>query len=676
MPRYSTRGVAVAMGPGAGPKRCWFTATETIEQVCGPGGCRLDIRDVVSGEVRPAESVPQGANYLEAGGGVWAARAEGVGYRDSEGRTAADWRPLAVDAWSGDVLLSPGNGVGLAVLASGARELEAVADGPVAMVGSFNAGVAAWSRDYERFMFTDGLEVPFPVMNVRHRGAWLVGNAAAGVVLVSLWRPRFGVVLCAEGFNPDVWVSADGADVRVAVARTAGEALEDVREFHVTELEAAAGPLVAESGERPARRPWVDLTVPAPIGLPRLVAFFLFGGGEAPGNGRLPVEQGRPWLPIVVGGTVVARYVNAVQDSDLEELAARIVAARADAGPAEPIAAYWTRQAQAGPVPDAEIVAVECYRQAWESLEAFRRRTVGAFERVEAEGRAALVVAACYRSNTNNHPDLEASTAVVLALLARPSCLGVLVFQAGQGRAFTDGRVDGLDGLAAALRPTWAAVADGVTGVPVFPPRRGVRPPVVVEPPARPPVEPPTEERPERPKGERMERRAIGLRCGNGQFVTCELGKGDPASGTPADDGRAVVRSEALGAWQRFVPIVSGSGAFQEGVVVFLGIADDRAGGALSFLAEGVYPDAPFGKRVRVGAAGVALPFVVGRGEGGRGWSFVAAGRPLTAELGNTPDKGFVEMALTMRPAGSPVQSWQTFEVVDADTLEVLDEPF
>lgn len=241
---------------------------------------------------------------------------------------------------------------------------------------------------------------------------------------------------------------------------------------------------------------------------PCWLGWFRFGQTDAPGNCRVDVVQGRAWLNVSdLSGQWIARYVSAPEDSDLAQLSAAIRNARVD-NSGLPIVAYWTLQAQGVGMPDAEIVGVEAYRKAHESLALFERRVATALDRVAATGRRAMLIGQAYSSNATNHTDLRSVVAVYARLAAvHPHVVGILAFSAGPGRA--SGWEDHPE-----IHADWRTLFAGIPSAPVL-----------ADPPAPPPIAPPRHEEPHVPSFRRLPMETIvGLRPG-GLFISSEPGK-------------------------------------------------------------------------------------------------------------------------------------------------------
>lgn len=470
----SADGVAYASGGGTQ----WIDDDTIIYQrqdtVDGPTS--IETRHLPTGIVTVVRTT--GANHLVAGGGVWACWTAGDGYRDSHGRHEPAWYPLAVDD-SGAIAVCLDYAAGRDVAIVTGSSVEAVSGGTLdALEACFREGVLIYRRTLPA------------VSGVQHDGfgvalGWHEGH---GLVAYRIGSP-LGLVLSSDGrdFHARIRKSLTSEERLVVSSSGAGERPEELRRYLV---DMDAGTVNGKTAS------WVDLrTVPVQaIGRPCWLGWFSYGVHSAPGNCRVDVTQGQPWLAVTAAATgeTIARYVSAAEDSDLDQLAAVIRVARA-AAPALPVLAYWTWPAQrltdsAGrllAVPDAEIVGVECYRKAHEDMALFERRCSAALDRVAQAGRMAAIVAQAYSSNATNHSDLAALVPVYARLAAaHPHVVGVLAFSAGHGRA--TGWEDHTE-----IHEAWRALFAGIPSAPVIErPEPPTPKPPVVQPPVT-PIPPP-----------------------------------------------------------------------------------------------------------------------------------------------------------------------------------------
>lgn len=428
-------------------RACALSDHEVIYQRCDATRCWLEVYDVDTGKVREVAS--EGANFLVAGAGVWAAR--GIGYFDSGGWRDPNRWPLAVDRATGEIYTS--EGVELRRWgASGSTPLLHV---PVLGASAY-AGQWIASPAPDRLITSWAGEIVIPPTHNPTLGpSYLVaGNGPGGLVLIDLAQRRWTLLQAGNAFTPAIASTASG--YRVASSRTAGEAPHDVQAHDVDFA------LTQCNGTRLFWRTFADVPREYPpipsIHRPIWLGWFTFAGNAGlPANCDLPVALGQTRADVVgLDGEVIYRYVAGVPDGDLVALNQAV---REERGRV-PVLAYWTRGAQAAGVPDADVVGVEAYLGADETDAAFLARVTAACRRV---GRAVLI-ANCYTSNTNNTSDLR-RVPPLIAQLARdiPHVEGVLVFS-GSGRAM--GFQDHPE-----VHADWRQVFDGIPGAPVVLPQ-------------------------------------------------------------------------------------------------------------------------------------------------------------------------------------------------------------
>jgi hypothetical protein len=194
---------------------------------------------------------------------------------------------------------------------------------------------------------------------------------------------------------------------------------------------------------------YAPLSVPS-IGRPMWMACFNFQPATTPGNAVLNTSD---LIVRDAHGLAVAQYVASPNESDPNALDTAIAAAKSKG---LPVIAYWTRAAQGIRLPNgAEIVGVEAYHWASESLAAFEARVRAAVARCP---KAALICQA-YTSNASLTTDL-ASLVPIYARIAKDcgNVWGLLVFS-GSGRP--TGLQDHPDVL-----PLWQALAAGIPSAP------------------------------------------------------------------------------------------------------------------------------------------------------------------------------------------------------------------
>lgn len=219
------------MGPGAGPMRCWLSDDETAEQAC-TDHCELQASNVHTGKARTLAR--SGANWLQAGHGVWAARVQGAGYFDSLGRTRPNLIPLATDVTSGAVLVGDyDSGSGLWVWWPDGTMQPVYAGLLDIQQGCYRGGVAVFRASGLVHRWPQGDSRP-ALSDPRYAGGFLCGNGDYGFG----WWPwddmSRGLLLSSDGhdFNPDICILEDG-HVRVVSSYTAGEGPGDLRIYDI-----------------------------------------------------------------------------------------------------------------------------------------------------------------------------------------------------------------------------------------------------------------------------------------------------------------------------------------------------------------------------------------------------------------------------------------------------------
>ena len=642
MPSLSPLGKPIHRGPGAGPMRTWLSLHLTIEQDCSSGVCRLVSRLHGAGE--SVQESGEGANYLVGGGGTWAARLEqGIGYRDIWGRREPAWRPLAVDPDSGAILVSPTNGADLAIV--GKDSVQTIVTGPLAMEASFKHGTVWYSRDYVTWQrWPDGLRCPVSGRGLRHDGDYIVMNAAHGVVVFDVRQPTKGVVLDAVGFNPDICRLPDGI-IRVATARRAGEAREDVVVYDVSFGDRAAAVAVEDHVSTVM---YTDLSVGPRVPVPRIGRGIWLAGFEfdlanrlAPSNGYIEVIQGRPWLLIRSNdGRPLARYVAGNPDGDPLAIERAIGAAR---GGDLAVAAYVPKALQdAGFIPSCEIVADERYRKVGESDEAVRARGRRRVEQIRAAGKRPALIPQVYTSNATNVADITGIPASEAELARDNDDVWALLPFSMSGRP--TGYQDHPE-----VHDVWHELAAGITGPGVFiapsrPPVDPPKPPKPEEP--KPPVIPPAE-----PKDDMKSRDILIRTAGSQTLVTVEPGGELMARGTLDAVGEyQVLRAHLL------------DGAHDVGKRVIF--ESTHLHNRTEPLFAGLTSARPAGSAVPV--------FTIARGEFGGSWAYLLDGKPWT--FGQHPDHAPRFQAT--EPDGPTIGGWQSHFVLDATSRKELREPF
>ncbi len=393
-----------------------------------------------------------GANWIEAGGGIWAAGIGGSSPRvwTSDGRTF-DRAAITAVGDDGSLVIRPDYFASFSriVHRDGTTEDLNFACLSPHRVGNTMAYVDGSGQvrgwNVHQPVNAPGLAFQPRILTFPDGSRWLLvvrTEVGRERLLLHPWDSLTGYVLAEASanlptFRPD-GLALSQTSARVVFAGNAAETHDSIRVVSVD-----------------LTKPRADLSAPfsppiVSIGRPTWMACFNFAPATTPGNAVLNTSD---LIVRDTHGLAVAQYVASSNESDINALDTAIAAAKSKG---LPVLAYWTRQAQAVRLPKgADVVAVEAYRDTTESLAAFEARVRAAVARCQ---RAALVCQA-YTSNTRNTADI-ASLVPVYAKIAKDcgNVWGLLVFS-GSGRP--TGLQDHPDVL-----PLWQSVAAGIPSAP------------------------------------------------------------------------------------------------------------------------------------------------------------------------------------------------------------------
>ncbi|HXG71340.1 MAG TPA: hypothetical protein VNJ04_12110 [Gemmatimonadaceae bacterium] len=403
----------------------------------------------------PVKLATRGANTLAAGGGSWLAWLSGYGLYGAAGLVDAraclagtsqeqDGRGAASPDGSIAICRDQQSGVGFAIVGPGGDVTQEQPDTIALSMQVLDSTTAVWVDAQNRVRACGRLPDPAPlatpvyaVRAIQLSGAWYVLASVGDGLVLHPWADatRGWRVVTGEAFYPAIMATgAFTADV--AYAARAGELPEDLRTAHVD----VSAPMVSLGVAQPMAR----------IGRALWCGFFEFVPASLPGNCRLTV--GVDMVVRALDGRSVTQYVNAADDSNVDQLEAAIAVAKRQR-PSLPVLAYWTRRAQAGRAPiGADIIGIEAYCGTDESLTFFEGRIRSAVERV----RRAALIAQTYTSNAAQTANL-APLVPIYARIARdhPNVEMILGFS-GSGRA------TGLQDHPEVI-PLWQQLAAGIT---------------------------------------------------------------------------------------------------------------------------------------------------------------------------------------------------------------------
>jgi len=236
----------------SGSSIAWLNPWTLVFQSCqtptseSGGLCRVYTHDTRTGLTTQVSS--SGADILYAAGDVWAARLSETGYRDSKGRTHANYSVAGVDD-DGTVLVilnhATQKGLGYllpnAVSASNVIVItyDTIENAEVAIrngivVYRANGVLNRYVIETEEFTITN-----IPFIFVQNDGDWLVGEhtQGLGVVVVEFGETEgFQVSTLSDNFAPDIRVAANGF-ITVATSTSRDEKPASSRRYFITQNE-------------------------------------------------------------------------------------------------------------------------------------------------------------------------------------------------------------------------------------------------------------------------------------------------------------------------------------------------------------------------------------------------------------------------------------------------------
>jgi hypothetical protein len=219
-----------------------FQSCQTPDNPDYTPGCSLYTYDIRTGAINRVST--QGANFTRAGGGVWAAWLDHVGYYDSLGRTHPDYGLMGVDD-DGTVLvvLNREYGYGLGYLPPTAASADDVVLITTDTLDQGNAGIrngvvvynangllTRYDIENDRFDSTN-----VPVLFGQNDGNWILGWHLNGLDLVAFEFGKlyaYQVVTGDRDFNGDIRVTPDGK-IYVVTSYSEGEAFNHIRRYTI-----------------------------------------------------------------------------------------------------------------------------------------------------------------------------------------------------------------------------------------------------------------------------------------------------------------------------------------------------------------------------------------------------------------------------------------------------------
>ncbi len=189
-------------------------------------GASIASVNVVTGDISQVQG--QGCNVLVAGAGVWAAWGGGTAYRDSYGRQEPNWKPLAVDDMTGEILINDTSGGGNSTV----RQWDGQNLGPVLYTGmpvtrgTSSSDVSIVQVGASMVVLPNQGWASFPLIDFALSRGWVVGWSPVynGLVLWQGSASNLGYLLAKDQyrFNAHVAIQPDG-HVWVVASTGAGE---------------------------------------------------------------------------------------------------------------------------------------------------------------------------------------------------------------------------------------------------------------------------------------------------------------------------------------------------------------------------------------------------------------------------------------------------------------------
>lgn len=200
----------------------------------------------------------RGANWIQAGGGAWAVRTQGLGavsYLDSFANIHSQWRPLAVDPITGHIYIQFDYNTGY-----GLGKVTGPGNTANTLLSATCSEAAAWGGNWAakilpgRLAFSINNMGPVTVntpmiSNIAMAGEYVVGNGAHGLLLIDPVGDRY-VILSKTG--TDFWpaiTKLSNQHYVIATAKTAGEAPGDGTVYNVN----------------PTTLEWLPMSTPEPV---------------------------------------------------------------------------------------------------------------------------------------------------------------------------------------------------------------------------------------------------------------------------------------------------------------------------------------------------------------------------------------------------------------------------
>lgn len=236
------------IGDGIAWLNSWTLVFQSCQTPTSPSvtaACRLYTYDIRTTAISLVSN--SGATIIRAGGGVWAAWLEGVGYRDSLGRTSADYGLVDVDDdGTVVVILNNTDKTGLGYLLSSdddASDVRVITADRLETAWSFGGGVVMYHANGVLVKYDINTDTAtttnVPVQIYANYGSWILARHLRGLGAVAF---EFGKTVAHQvstsesNFNGDIRVAVDNT-IHIATSNTVRELPTSTRKHTLTQSE-------------------------------------------------------------------------------------------------------------------------------------------------------------------------------------------------------------------------------------------------------------------------------------------------------------------------------------------------------------------------------------------------------------------------------------------------------
>lgn len=235
-----------------------FRAPELVvyQRCVGSAGCVIEQFNTNTKAFSVLAS--RGANWIQAGGGAWAVRTQGLGiisYLDSFANVHSLWRPLAVDPLTGAIYIqfdyNTGYGLGKVTGAGNVANtlLSATCSEAAAWGGNWAAKILPGRLAFSiNNMGPVTINTPM-ISNIAMAGEYVVGNGSHGLLLIDPRQDRYAIL---SKTATDFWPAITKLSDQHYVIGTSKGAAENPNEGNIYNV-------------NPATLEWVPMSTPEPV---------------------------------------------------------------------------------------------------------------------------------------------------------------------------------------------------------------------------------------------------------------------------------------------------------------------------------------------------------------------------------------------------------------------------